>query len=165
MDDTPASLHGREKSDRKIRVDPNYNHNSRLNTSLVARIPLKRDSQPHTDVSSNPPSKRSAPHCFSCGEIGHYPAQCPQRDHSDRNHDSIPWPESKKGIQFKTFGYSTLPPGKNLAVLASVSTSSSSTSSEAGQSSHNRLKKPFCKGKSCTVCTLQLLVPKVPVLV
>ena len=98
---------------RRFGVDPNYNHNSRLSTSLVARIPLKRDSQPHTDISSNPPSKKSAAHCLSCGEIGHYPAQCPQRDHSDRNHDSIPWPESKKGIQFKVFGYSTLPPGKS----------------------------------------------------
>ena len=78
----------------------------------MARIPLKRVSKPHMDISSNPPSKKSAAHCLSCGEIGHYPAQCPQRDHSDRNHDSIPWPESKKGIQFKAFGYSTLPPGK-----------------------------------------------------
>ena len=112
---------------RRFGADPNYNHNSRLNTSLVARIPLKRDSQPHMDVSSNPPSKKSAPHCFSCGEKGHYLAQCPQRDHPDRNHDSIPWPKSKKGIQFNAFGYSTLPSGKTLAVLASVSTSSSST--------------------------------------
>ena len=61
----------------------------------------------------------------------------------DRKHDSIPWPESKKGLQFKVFGYSTLPPGKTLAVLASESTSSSSTPSETGQSSHNRQKKPF----------------------
>ena len=142
---------------RRFGVDPNYNHNSRLNTSLVARIPLKRDSQQHMDVSSNPPSKKSAPHCFSCGETGHYPAQCPQRDHRDRNHDSIPWPESKKGIQFKVFGYSTLPPGKTLAVLASESTSSSSTPSETGQSSHIRQKKPFSKGKCFD--TLASLIP------
>ena len=88
---------------RRFGVDPNYNRNSRLNTSLVACVPSKRD--------SSPPSKKSAPHCFSCGKKGRYPSQCPQRDHSDRNHDSIPWPESKKGIQFSAFGYSTLPPG------------------------------------------------------
>ena len=84
--------------------------------------------------------------------------QCPQRDHSDRNHDSIPWPESKKGIQFKVFGYSMLPPGMTLAVLASESTSSSSTPSGTGQSSHNRQKKPFSKGKC-----FDTLIPTSPV--
>ena len=63
---------------RRFGVDPNYNHNSRLNTSLVANIPLKRDSRPHIDVSSNPPSKKSAPHCLSRSEKGYNPAKCPR---------------------------------------------------------------------------------------
>ena len=47
-----------------------------------------------------------------------------------------------------------------MAVLASVSTSSSSTPSEVGQSSHNRQKKPLSKGKCFD--TLASLIPTSP---